>query len=555
MDLSAAFNSLAEGEDEGKEKTEPEEKTEDVKRPENPVVVMAGSMDWARAVKGAAGKIKAKTKTEVEPEQFSTPTVLGGLSRVASIATGPSAGHFCFVGQDGKVWVMGLNANGQLGLPEVSATVVRAPVFARAWTSNGGTGKKVGREVNALKAVKAAVGKNHTLVLLEDGSVMSAGCGSRGALGRGTKKKNDSLDVAPAPGRVAFPGNATRAAEIAAGCDFSLAVTRDGSLYSWGWSEFGKLGHGTDGSYNTKASSIKMTYTAVAEPARVRLPLDDNELLQQSRRQQKTTEASSSEESSSSRRVVQCSAGKHHAACVCSDGVGFTWGDGAYGKLGHRSQEMLPTPTRLREARFTVIQCGDSSTSGLGYPEYRGRPFVKPPNQHDGMLYVWGVLKGTHGEGATHPRAEQELSGWTVNRSNLAMGASHLALHADDAAIAWAQSPVAFGQLGYGRSGPKSSHKPQKLNDLDGLTSCLQVSAHAGATLFLFDKAKDDKKVLDKLDVWTPPTGDDVYAGGEAEDDDDDAAAGSTSKKPASSKKRGKAPAASSSSKKKARAS
>ena len=498
MDLSATFNSLGETA-ESPTKKDTAIATQVAPEPVGEsVVVMAGSMDWMRAVKGSAGKISTKKMTPTtdgeEPEQFNVPTVLGGLTTIQSLAVGPSAGHMLMIGKEGEVWVMGLNSSGQLGLGDFDAVVVRAPMVAKLWTEKKKT------------AVKAVVGKNHSLVLFDDGSLSSAGSGVRGALGRGSRKKSEMLENVPAPGPVNLKSKVT---DMAAGCDFSLAVTEDGSLYSWGWTEFGKLGQGTDGSYNTKDASIKMTYTAESDPLRVGFPQNQ------------------SPDDPHDHKVVSCSAGKNHAACVCEDGVGYTWGDGAYGKLGHKTQEMLTRPTRLQEARFTILLCGDSSTCGLGYPVYPRRPFTKPANQKDGMLYIWGVLKGTHGEGATHPRAEPELQGWNIKCATLAMGAAHVALHADDAAIAWAQSPVAWGQLGYGTKGPKSSHKPQKLHDLDGIPKCAQVTAHAGATYFLFDKASDTPKVLDNLDVWTPPEGDGAVissadVGGAADVDDDD---------------------------------
>ena len=543
MDLSATFNSLA-GSSEAK-KVEGEDVAGVVGVEAiagDSVVAMAGSTDWVRAVKGAAGKIGTKDSEE-GPEQFNRPTIIGGpllKAKISSLAVGPSAGHVVMLSaSQGAVWVMGLNTSGQLGLgPEHAQTsAVRAPTLAPLWLVEE---KKRGSAASSKKvAVKAAVGKNHTLLLYEDGSVASAGYGLRGALGRGNRK-GDLVEKVFSPGNAAVLGGAAdgdsrRVVDVAAGCDFSLAVTRDGSLYSWGWSECGKLGQGSDGSYNTKDSSIKMTFTAVGEPAKVAFPIltaEDDDVLE--------------EGDKGPPRVVNCSAGKNHAACVCADGSGYTWGDGSYGKLGHRAQEMRTAPTRLKDARFTVLYCGDSTTCGLGFPEYRGRKFTKPPAQRDGMLYIWGVLKGTHGEGATRPRAEAELQGWNIKCQTLAMGAAHVCLHADDSAIAWAQSAVAFGQLGYGDKGPKSSHKPQKIHSLDGVDACAQVTAHAGASLFLFDTDKAKKSVLDDLPVWTPPEGPDVFQTGQIEDDDNNkknnkkkAAAGGP-KKPAAKKSKKK---------------
>ena len=64
---------------------------------------------------------------------------------------------------------------------------------------------------------------------------------------------------------------------------------------------------GTDGSYNTSASSVKMTFEAERNPSRV--PGLSN--------------------------VVQLVCGPHHTVALTSAGVCYTWGRGAYGTLGH----------------------------------------------------------------------------------------------------------------------------------------------------------------------------------------------------------------------------
>ncbi|KAJ8603779.1 hypothetical protein CTAYLR_000339 [Chrysophaeum taylorii] len=513
MDLSSTFSSLVDGEATSGEKKEEESIAKvitvdaatggEASSPSpSHVVVMCGSTDWASAVKGAAGKMKQKA-TGAKGEEFNAPTRVGGplaKQRVKCLGVGPCAGHCAALTADGKVFMWGLNANGQLGLGPGAASVVPGPTLAPLWNSAAEGGAPI----------KCAVGKNHTLVCYQGGEVASAGCGSRGALGYG-ERKGDLVETSPKPTIV---GGLSKHAivDCAAGADFSLCVDDGGSLYSFGWTEFGKLGQGSDGCYNTKDSSIKLTYTAAGSPSRVRVAAADDG------------------DDKGGRKVVQVSAGKNHAACVCSDGVAFTWGDGAYGKLGHRAQEQLTTPTAIEGARFGVVLCGDNSTCGLGWPEYRGRAFAKPPGS-DGLLYVWGVLKGTHGEGATRPQVEYDLQGWNIKPPNLAMGASHVALAADDAAVAWAQMPVAYGQLGYGPKGPKSSHKPKKVDALEGAT-CAQVVAAAGATHYL--AATSD--VVQKLPVWTPP---DKHDDEDEGDDDDEAPSGGASKrkKPAAKKK------------------
>lgn len=490
MDLTSTFSSLVDDGEEEKEKSV--EAVASVVATaeafEESVVVMVGSTDWANAAKGAAGKIKKKVPMG---EEFNSPTIVGSLLKqcVRQLGVGPCAAHCAAVTSEGKVFTWGLNTNGQLGLGEGMTTTARGPVHAPLWTTKDGC-----------TVTKIAVGKNHTLACYSDGSCFSAGCGTRGALGRG-ERKTDLLEVNGVPAPLSLPSSVV---EVAAGADFSLAACSNGTLYSFGWTEFGKLGQGSDGCYNTKDSSIKLTYTASGTPARVRFPRPQGE-------------------APSTRKVVHCSAGKNHAACVCDDGVAFTWGDGAYGKLGHRTQEQKIFPTQLEGARFSVVFCADNSTCGLGWPEYRGRPFVKPPNS-DGLLWVWGVLRGTQGEGATHPVPEYELQGWGIKPSNLAMGASHLALAADDNAVAWAQMPVAHSQLGFGPKGPKSSHKPKVLEALEGV-HCAQVVAATGTTHYLVDAS--NKKLVESLPVWTPSEDFQV------EEDDGESSDEPKSKKPA----------------------
>ncbi|KAJ1456985.1 regulator of chromosome condensation 1/beta-lactamase-inhibitor protein II [Pelagophyceae sp. CCMP2097] len=434
---------------------------------------MCGSNDWATVVKGG----KAKPKGAVAGgDEFNSPVRMRSCLdnvRVKSLGVGPCAAHCVALTADGRVFVWGLNTSGQLGLGNGSPEVVPGPTLALLWKSH-----TLKAACGKTAAIKAACGKTHTLIVFEDGAMLSCGAGAKGALGYGTRKA-DLKEISPTPKRV-LAGQVsenTHFVDAAAGCDFSLGVTADGQLYSWGWTEFGKLGLGDDGCYNTKAASIKLTYTASGAPARVRLPRDD----------------------SPEAKIVSAAAGKNHAACVCADGQGYTWGDGAYGKLGHRAQEQGVRPRLLDQVRFSVLYCGDMSTCGLGWPEYRGREFAKPAN--DGMLYAWGVLKGTHGEGATRPVPEYELQGWSVKPEALSMGASHVSLSADGTAIAWAQTCVASGQLGYGDKGPKSSNKPQKLSDLDGAAVC-QVVAAAGTTFFLADAKCPKVKALPE---YTPP--------------------------------------------------
>ncbi|WOK91440.1 ultraviolet-B receptor UVR8 [Canna indica] len=88
------------------------------------------------------------------------------------------------------------------------------------------------------KVIAVAVGEAHTLALTADGSVFSWGRGTFGRLG--TSKNDDELFPVPIasgdPSGLHFVG-------IASGAYHSLALRDDGSVWSWGYNAYGQLGN------------------------------------------------------------------------------------------------------------------------------------------------------------------------------------------------------------------------------------------------------------------------------------------------------------------------
>ena len=440
-------------------KPEPKEETNEavssvikVETPNATSVLFCGSADFAAAAKGASGKAQQK-KDGANGEEFRAPVIIASLNdkKVRYLSVGPSAGHIVALTGEGT-YAWGLNGNGQLGLGAKGGYVHPGPVRAKLWDVDGDT------------PIAVAAGNRHTLVLYASGTILSCGAGERAQLGLG--HKGAALNDQNKPQKVPIEA---KVACIAAGHDYSLCADEGGALYSWGWSEYGKLGTGTDGSYNTRDSSIKITYTATDIS---KIPMEG--------------------------KIIQVSAGKHHAACLTDEGLGYTWGDNGYGKLGHRDQKQRNAPTRVQGARFSTLLCGDVSTAGLGWPEYQGRPFSKQSG--DGLVWVWGVLKGSNGEGATHPVPNYDVQGWAIDKSNFALGGTHCALSGEGAGVAWAFSPVAFGQLGFGPNGVKSSHTANKMDVREGLVA-RQVVASVGQTHLLVDT-----DTVKGVETWEPPT-------------------------------------------------
>lgn len=167
--------------------------------------------------------------------QRDAPVRVNGLSGVKAIAAGE--GHSLALMDDGTVMAWGRNDVGQLGIgtttgPETCMSELpcsKAPV-----------------QVKGLSGVKAiATGYDHSLALLDDGTVVAWGRNQWGELGTGaigSKVCGDGWLCNPTPTPVV---GLSGVAEVATGHSQSLALLDDGTVMAWGYNEDGNLGVGT----------------------------------------------------------------------------------------------------------------------------------------------------------------------------------------------------------------------------------------------------------------------------------------------------------------------
>ena len=137
-----------------------------------------------------------------------------------------------------------------------------------------------------------SAGGAHSLAITADGAVWSWGVGTWGRLGHGDEQRQ------LLPKKVeALAGQ--RVVTVSAGSEHSFALTADGAAWSWGYGDYGRLGHG----------------------------VEQNQLLP------KKIEALAGQ------RVVAVSAGTFHSLARTADGAVWSWGAGGHGGfagcLGH----------------------------------------------------------------------------------------------------------------------------------------------------------------------------------------------------------------------------
>ncbi|XP_020263681.1 ultraviolet-B receptor UVR8-like [Asparagus officinalis] len=208
------------------------------------------------------------------------------MSRVIHISA--SHNHAAFVMENGEVFTCGDNSSFCCGHGEVRRAVFRPTC------------------VDALKGIackQVATGLSFTVILTRQGHVYTCGNNTHGQLGHG-----DTLDR-PIPRKVESFEGSGNVVQVAAGASYTFAVTKDGTVHSFGSCTNFCLGHGDQ----------------------------RDELLPRAIQSFKRRNI----------HVVRVSAGDEHAVALDSIGHVYTWGRGYCGALGHGDETDKTSPELL----------------------------------------------------------------------------------------------------------------------------------------------------------------------------------------------------------------
>eukprot|EP00123_Amoebidium_parasiticum_P016693 comp23547_c0_seq1/m.39734 comp23547_c0_seq1/g.39734 ORF comp23547_c0_seq1/g.39734 comp23547_c0_seq1/m.39734 type:complete len:469 (-) comp23547_c0_seq1:310-1716(-) len=413
---------------------------------------ISGNVSWDTVGKsvGKTAKKGAKGKVEEPVEEVHLPVPHSlGLDNVVLVATGAAAAHNFAVTQEGDVYAWGRNTNGQLGLGHTRTVHVPAKVALLCSKDD--------------PVVDIAAGKNHSLFATKTGRLLSCGGNEYGQLGLGSAGEQRNV---PTPVDLSA-STQSPVTSVKAGIDFSAVLTAAGEVLTFGCPEYGKLGHNTDGQYNTKASSVKMAFAPSPTPKIVRALAGSP--------------------------VRAIAAGNHHTLAA-DDKTVYAWGCGAFGRLGGgptaNKDKWVPTPCacdiwdRMTTKSFRLLAAGATfSGTVLG----------------DGMMYLWGRVRPTE-EASMYPKPVYDLQGWAIR--SLAMGQASVLVAAEQSAVAWGNATA--GELGFGLPPtPKSSSKAKKIDPLEG-TTVLQVAAGYSHSLFVVEATDAAQPILAKLPAYEP---------------------------------------------------
>lgn len=201
-----------------------------------------------------------------------------------------------------------------------------------------------------------------------------------GQLGIGSQSQ-----TALTPTRVLHKGKPI--VKVACGAEFSMIVDCAGSLYSFGFPQYGQLGHNTEAKYF--ASGNKLAYRCEYSPRKVMF------FIEKSREGHVIPVENVS--------IVDVACGINHTVAIDSRMRAFSWGFGGYGRLGHTEakDELIPR----------LIKTFDQANRGVKQI-FCGGTFAVAIDQNN-LLYFWGQAKSS-GEATMYPKNIQDLNGWNV---------------------------------------------------------------------------------------------------------------------------------------------
>ncbi len=206
-----------------------------------------------RTIKNSNGTSAGSEKlvyfvTNIEQGTDENPSIVAPM-------TASGRAHTIVLKQDGSVWAFGSNTYGQLGIGTVDNVIQNVPQrltffddLRKVEESSDGTLISTGENV-----VKVYAGEYHSVALTDKGNVYTWGLNNRGQLGLGYDPS--VRDMVMSPERVSLTDSngkktveLTDIVKVSVGTYHTVALSRSGIVYAWGWNDYGQIGNDANSS-------------------------------------------------------------------------------------------------------------------------------------------------------------------------------------------------------------------------------------------------------------------------------------------------------------------
>ncbi len=321
--------------------------------------------------------------------------------------------------------------------------------------------------------VKAiAAGSNYTCALTGTGGVACWGANFFGQLGNGTTTNS----VTPVAVRGLFP--TSDVAAITAGQEQTCALTSAGAVWCWGWNSYGQLGDGTmtDRATPVAVGGLPSPVTAIAAGYEHTCALTRAGAVwcwgfDRAGQLGNGTRTDSSVPVAVGGLLsgVKAIATGDHSCALTNTGAVWCWGANGSGELGNGTTTSSPLPEAVRglPSDLTAIAAGGAHTCAL---------------TSGGAMWCWGGNRaGQLGDGTTTPSALRvAVGGLPSGVTAIAAGVEHTCALTTAGAV-WCWGANGSGQLGNGTT--TNSSVPVAVSGLPplGVTAIAAGGAHTCA--------------------------------------------------------------------------
>lgn len=296
------------------------------------VTALAAAGDWACAVRRdgtvwAWGNNSVGQMGNGTTDTARSPVQVVGLDQIVSVAAGLGTGFA--LRRDGTVWAWGYHAHGECGgFPE--GDVCLSPVEV---TSQVGEGEVVAsdglvayRSLGDIVAITAGAFAGFALTRV--GTVWSWGANELGQLGNGTTSSGvedlfGSLTRHDSPQKVVDLNDVI---SVVSKCNTAYALRTDGTVWSWGENRHGALG--IERSLAELLEGNEPAHAAILHLGKTAL----------SNKPQRVSDLTD---------IVSISANGDSAYAVRSDGTVWAWGENEYGELGDGTRIDRARPVKV----------------------------------------------------------------------------------------------------------------------------------------------------------------------------------------------------------------